>query len=95
MTFSRLKGWCAFGKMYTGSAWLSSARAVKCSVKSGNERNPCVQLLIWTDCRFISEEVEDDVKSSCSLRLGLHAYYNGLDKEMLTRKIKQTSKTFS
>ena len=42
-----------------------------------------------------SEEGEDDVKSSCSLRLGLHAYYNGLDKEMHTRKIKQTSKTFS
>ena len=25
----------------TGAAWLSSARAVRCSVKSGNERNPC------------------------------------------------------
>jgi len=24
----------------TGVAWLSSARAVRCSVKSGNERNP-------------------------------------------------------
>ena len=29
---------------YTGAAWLSSARAVRCSVKSGNERNPCYQL---------------------------------------------------
>ena len=95
MTLSPLKEGRAFGKMYTGSAWLSSARAVKYSVKSGNERNPCVQLIIWTDCRVFSEEVEDDVKSSCSLRLGLHAYYNGLDKEMHTRKIKQTSKTFS
>jgi hypothetical protein len=24
----------------TGAAWLSSARALRCSVKSGNERNP-------------------------------------------------------
>src|SRR3989338_3402747 len=24
----------------TGAAWLSSARAVRCSVQSGNERNP-------------------------------------------------------
>jgi len=28
----------------TGAAWLSSARAVKCRVKSLNERNPCRQL---------------------------------------------------
>ncbi len=25
----------------TGAAWLSSARAVRCWVKSRNERNPC------------------------------------------------------
>ncbi len=28
----------------TGAAWLSSARVVKCWVKSRNERNPCFQL---------------------------------------------------
>ncbi len=28
----------------TGGAWLSSARVVRCSVKSGNERNPRLQL---------------------------------------------------
>ena len=27
-----------------GGAWPSSARAVKCPVKSGNERDPCLQL---------------------------------------------------
>ncbi len=27
--------------LYTGAAWLSSARAVRCWVKSRNERNPC------------------------------------------------------
>ena len=29
---------------FTGAAWLSSARVVRCSVKSGNERNPRLQL---------------------------------------------------
>ncbi len=28
----------------TGAAWLSSARVVRCRVKSHNERNPCLQL---------------------------------------------------
>ena len=28
----------------TGGAWLSSARVVRCWVKSRNERNPCLQL---------------------------------------------------
>ena len=28
----------------TGAAWLSSARALRCSVKSVNERNPCLKL---------------------------------------------------
>ena len=29
---------------HTGAAWLSSVRAVRCLVKSSNERNPCVHL---------------------------------------------------
>ena len=32
---------CGF---YTGGAWLSSARVVRCWVKSRNERNPCLML---------------------------------------------------
>src|SRR3546814_17846596 len=31
--------WCPSGP-YTGGAWLSSARVVRCWVKSRNERNP-------------------------------------------------------
>ena len=31
-------------RTYTGAAWLSSARVVRCWVKSRNERNPCGQL---------------------------------------------------
>ena len=33
------------GNLETGGAWLSSARVVRCWVKSRNERNPYVQLL--------------------------------------------------
>src|SRR3954468_23297749 len=31
--------------LYIGAAWLSSARVVRCWVKSRNERNPYLQLL--------------------------------------------------
>ena len=44
-----------------------------------------------------SEEGEDDVKSACPLHPGLHTYYNGWDKELLTRKsvlISQTQSQF-
>ncbi len=34
-----------FGGIKTGGAWLSSARVVRCWVKSRNERNPYFQLL--------------------------------------------------
>ncbi len=37
-TFQRWIG--AFGNSSTGAAWLSSARVVRCWVKSRNERNP-------------------------------------------------------
>ena len=36
---------CPSGNRKTGGAWLSSARVVRCWVKSRNERNPYVQLL--------------------------------------------------
>ena len=70
---------------YTGAAWLSSARVVRCWVKSRNERNPHLQLL--TDNAEDSgetagdkpEEGGDDVKSSWPLWAGLHTYYNGGD----------------
>jgi hypothetical protein len=37
---------------HLGAAWLSSARVVRCWVKSRNERNPCSQLppLSWGLC---------------------------------------------
>ena len=35
-----------FGASVTGGAWLSSARVVRCWVKSRNERNPRRQLVL-------------------------------------------------
>src|SRR5450759_2075817 len=67
----------------TGAAWLSSARVVRCWVKSRNERNPRSQLPAryggdsGRTAGAKPEEGGDDVKSSWSLRLGLHTCYNG------------------
>ena len=62
---------------------MSSARVVRCWVKSRNERNPCNQLPAgraghsdWT-AGDKPEEGGDDVKSSWLLRVGLHTCYNG------------------
>ena len=69
--------------MKTGAAWLSSARDVNCSVKSGNERNPCYQLPAGKaghsdeTARVKREEGADDVKSVWPLYPGLHTCYNG------------------
>src|SRR5690348_13487439 len=70
----------------TGAAWLSSARVVRCWVKSRNERNPCRQLpaqpsRVGGDSGGTAgakpEEGGDDVKSSWPRRPGLHTCYNG------------------
>src|SRR5436309_6150594 len=76
----------------TGAAWLSSARVVRCWVKSRNERNPCPQLLpgyaedSGGTAGAKPEDGGDDVKSSWSLRLGLHTCYNGRDSGSQLRK---------
>ena len=69
----------------TGAAWLSSARVVRCWVKSRNERNPRLQLPSGQaghsggTAGDKPEEGGDDVKSSWPLRAGLHTCYNGGD----------------
>jgi hypothetical protein len=76
----------------TGGAWLSSARVVRCWVKSRNERNPCSMLPAsyvgdsWKTAGVNSEEGGDDVKSSCPLCPGLQTRYNGGYKESLARE---------
>src|SRR5919199_5294230 len=65
----------------TDAAWLSSARAVRCWVKSRNERNPRPMLPAgnagdsWGTAGDKPEEGGDDVKSSCPLCPGLHTCY--------------------
>ena len=67
----------------TGVAWLSSARVVRCWVKSRNERNPYLMLLPGKAGHSSKtagddpEEGGDDVKSSWPLCPGLHTRYNG------------------
>src|SRR5574341_2500476 len=87
----------------TGVAWLSSARVVRCWVKSRNERNPCPMLPAsnvgdsWETAGDKSEEGGDDVKSSCPLCPGLHTCYIGPDNGLPLRKgelIPQTGPQF-
>src|SRR5437879_13750133 len=76
----------------TGAAWLSSARAVRCWVKSRNERNPCFQLPTGhagnsgRTAQDNGEEGGDDVKSAWPLCLGLHTCNNGRYKGLQTSK---------
>ena len=83
----------------TGAAWLSSARAVRCWVKSRNERNPR-RVLVRKDLSREtadekSEEGGDDVKSSCPLCLGLQTCYNGQYKGLRDRKVERIPKSWS
>ncbi len=76
-----------------GVAWLSSARAVRCQVKSFNERNPCPYLPAGHagDYRGTAgakpEEGGDDVKSSWPLCPGLQTCYNGDHKVLRNREM--------
>ena len=82
----------------TGAAWLSSARVVRCRVKSHNERNPCLQLPArhggdsGETAGVKPEEGGDDVKSSWPLCLGLHTCYNGYYRASRTREGEQIAK---
>src|SRR5206468_4486955 len=88
----RLETGVPFAGLCTGAAWLSSARAVRCWVKSRNERNPCSLLpasYVGHSKRTAGEKPEeggDDVKSSWPLRPGLHTRYNGRYNPLQTRK---------
>jgi hypothetical protein len=74
---------------------------VRCWVKSRNERNPYLLLLTGQaeDSAETAgdkpEEGGDDVKSSWSLRPGLHTCYNGQDKALQDREVERIAKTWS
>ena len=86
---------------FTGGAWLSSARVVRCWVKSRNERNPRPMLPAGNAGDSLetagvnSEEGGDDVKSSCPLYLGLQTCYNGQYRGLRDRKVERISKSWS
>ncbi len=73
----------------TGAAWLSSARAVRCSVKSGNERNPYDVLYLSHQTASVNgEEGGDDVKSAWpSDALGHTHVTMGRNKGLPNRKV--------
>ena len=81
-----------------GAAWPSSVRAVRCWVKSRNERNPCPLLPARNggNSRETAgdkpEEGGDDVKSSWPLRPGLHTCYNGRYSGLLHSNVMLISK---
>ena len=88
-----------FGDGYRGAAWLSSARVVRCWVKSRNERNPCPLLLPGHAGHSEGtagdkpEEGGDDVKSSWPLCPGLHTCYNGRYKGLQSREVEPIPKS--
>ncbi len=85
----------------TGAAWLSSARVVRCRVKSHNERNPYPYLPARHGGNFREtagvkpEEGGDDVKSAWPLRIGLHTCYNGQYRGLLNREVALISESCS
>ncbi|MCD9638753.1 hypothetical protein HAX54_022903 [Datura stramonium] len=75
----------SFGNADTGGAWLSSARAVRCWVKSATSATSCLVAIVefGTLNRLPGDKprkVGDDVKSSCPLCPGRHTCYNGRTK---------------
>ncbi len=100
-TVKRVRAGCHFCGLYTGAAWLSSARAVKCWVKSRNERNPCCLLLPGNaedsggTAGDKPEEGGDDVKSSWPLCPGLHTCYNGKYRVTRDREVEQITESLS
>ena len=100
LTYTGMAQRCASAAMrlYTGAAWLSSARAVRCWVKSRNERNPYCQLPAGKagdsggTAGDKPEEGGDDVKSSWPLCPGLHTCYNGGYRAKRDREVERIAK---
>ena len=86
-----------------GIAWPTSARVVRCAVKSVNERDPYRLLLIIPSglmhsdgtARDKCEEGAVNVRSVWSESLGLHAGDNGRDNGMQHREVKPILETRS
>ena len=83
----------------TGGAWLSSARVVRCWVKSRNERNPYCQLLR----KRTLARLPLTKRRKVGMRSNHHALYDlgytrttmAFNKEKQDREVEQNSKTTS
>ena len=83
-----------FPKEPRGSAWPSSARTVRRTVKSVNERDPYpylqpTRVLVGHYGGTAGDESEEGAgngRSVCSESLGLHAAYNGRHNGLQRRK---------
>ena len=79
-----------------GVAWPASARAVRCQVKSCNERDPCPQLRASErsgvhsveTARVKWEDGRGDARSVWPESPGPHVAYKGRDNEFQRRKVK-------
>ncbi len=66
--------WASFGETaVTGGAWLSSARVVRCWVKSRNERNPYLRLPARNGGHF--EETAGESRRKAGMTSNHHAPY--------------------
>ena len=73
---------------------MSSARVVRCWVKSRNERNPYGQLLRKSTLAGLPltkrRKVGTTSNHHAPYRPGLHTYYNGANKGKRSREAEQT-----
>ena len=90
---------CPQGSLNTGAAWLSSARVVRCWVKSRNERNPYGQLLR----KRTLARLPLTKRRKVGMTSNHHALYDlgytrttmALNKEKQDREVEQNSETTS
>ena len=90
-----------FGTSVTGGAWLSSARVVRCWVKSRNERNPYLMLpALWVGTH---ERLPQTMRRKAGMTSNHHAPYDlgytrttmGVNRRKRDREMEQTRETLS
>ena len=90
-----------FGTSVTGGAWLSSARVVRCWVKSRNERNPYLMLPALRVGTH--ERLPQTMRRKAGMTSNHHAPYDlgytrttmGVNRRKRSREVEQTRETLS
>ena len=90
-----------FGASVTGGAWLSSARVVRCWVKSRNERNPYLMLPALRVGTH--ERLPQTMRRKAGMTSNHHAPYDlgytrttmGVNRRKRDREMEQTRETLS